>query len=120
MPVRSCASTPASFRLNVLYKVWVCRPGSAVSIFFKCCPTSFGSILPFRLSALALLMMVDLALLNCFCGCLLGPVALRAAFLHNGMGAEGNKLVGETLRNRTIIVNVVYKRAAHICTPRTF
>lgn len=41
MPVRSCASTLASVRPKVSYRVRVCRPGNAVSIFFRFFPTPF-------------------------------------------------------------------------------
>ena len=81
MPVRSCASTFASLLPKASYKVRVCRPGNAVSIFFRYFPTPSGTVLPICLFAFAMLIIVDLALENGFCGNLLVSVALRAAFL---------------------------------------
>jgi hypothetical protein len=80
MPVRTCASTLASVRPKVSYRVRVCSPSNAMSIFFRCFPTPSGKILCFCLFDLAMLMTVDFALQNCFCGNLPASLALRAVW----------------------------------------
>ncbi len=64
------------------YKVRVCLPDSAVSIFFKRFPTRSGSILSFYLFALAILIMVDLVPRNCLYG------GLPASVLQFGQAIE--------------------------------
>ena len=61
IPVRSWASTLASFDERGSYSALVCLPGNAVSIFFEYFPTSSGSLFDGIFSRHALLRVVDRA-----------------------------------------------------------
>jgi hypothetical protein len=61
IPIRSCASMLASFRLRVLYRMWVCLSGSAVSISVEYLPTPSERAFCSCCFALAMFIVVDLA-----------------------------------------------------------
>ena len=61
IPVRSWASTLASFDERGSYSALVCLPGNAVSILFEYFPTSSGSLFDGIFSRHALLRIVDRA-----------------------------------------------------------
>jgi hypothetical protein len=68
MPVRSWASTLASFHVRRSYNCRVCLPGSAASTRFTCLPIFSGSLLLGTAWDCAIFNVIDFILETCSCG----------------------------------------------------
>jgi hypothetical protein len=99
MPVRTWASTLASFHGNQSYSCWVCLPGRAASILFTCLPTFFGKPLLVPCWDHAMLRVVDFILGSCVYGMGSSWVAALACTL-----ARPNSLFSSFVETQWIMI----------------